>query len=58
MFDYSQIVYAALWGFFLFGELPDALSILGYVIIIGAAVFRCIFNLRADKRAVQSAAAE
>lgn len=58
VFDYSQIVYAALWGFFLFGELPDALSILGYVIIIGAAVFRCIFNLRADKRAVQSAAAE
>ena len=27
-------------------------------IIIGAAVFRCIFNLRADKKAVQSAAAE
>ena len=51
VFDYSQIVYAALWGFFLFGELPDALSILGYVIIIGAAVFRCIFNLRADKKA-------
>ena len=51
VFDYSQIIYAALWGFFLFGELPDALSILGYVIIIGAAVFRCIFNLRADKKA-------
>ena len=51
MFDYSQIVYAALWGFLIFGEIPDALSFVGYTIIIGAAVFRCIFNLRADKKA-------
>lgn len=51
VFDYSQIVYAALWGFFLFGEIPDAMSIVGYVIIIGAAVFRCLYNLRADRRA-------
>ena len=50
VFDYSQIVYAALWGYFLFGEIPDAMSILGYVIIIGAAVFRCLYNLRADRR--------
>ena len=55
VFDYSQIVYAALWGFFLFGEIPDLWSILGYVIIIGAAVFRCVMNLRADKK---TAAAE
>ena len=58
VFDYSQIVYAALWGFLIFGEIPDALSFVGYAIIIGAAVFRCIFNLRADKKAVQSDAAE
>lgn len=51
VFDYSQIVYAALWGFLIFGEIPDALSFVGYAIIIGAAVFRCIFNLRADKKA-------
>ena len=54
VFDYSQIVYAALWGFFLFDEIPDAMSIIGYVIIIGAAVFRCLYNLRADRRAVAS----
>lgn len=51
VFDYSQIVYAALWGFLVFGEIPDALSFVGYAIIIGAAVFRCIFNLRAEKKA-------
>ena len=54
VFDYSQIVYAALWGFFLFDEIPDAMSIIGYVIIIGAAVFRCLYNLRADRRAAAS----
>ena len=54
VFDYPQIVYAALWGFFLFGEIPDAMSIIGYVIIIGAAVFRCLYNLRADRRAAAS----
>ena len=54
VFDYSQIVYAALWGFFLFGEVPDAMSIVGYVIIIGAAVFRCLYNLRADRRIAAS----
>ena len=48
VFDYSQIVYAALWGFFVFGEDPDALE-LCRLRITGAAVFRCIFNLRADK---------
>lgn len=54
VFDYSQIVYAALWGFFLFGEVPDVLSIIGYIIITGAAVARCVFNLRADKKAAES----
>ena len=29
VFDYSQIVYAALWGFLVFGEIPDALSFVG-----------------------------
>ena len=37
VFDYSQVVYAALFGFFLFGEVPDAWSFVGYAIIIGTA---------------------
>ena len=37
VFDYSQIVYAALFGLFLFGEVPDAWSLVGYIIIIGTA---------------------
>ena len=37
VFDYSQVVYAAMFGFLLWGEIPDALSFLGYAIIIGTA---------------------
>ena len=37
VFDYSQVVYAAIWGFLLWGEIPDLWSFLGYAIIIGTA---------------------
>ena len=40
VFDYSQILFAALLGFFFLGQIPDVLSFIGYAIIIGAAVFR------------------
>lgn len=38
VFDYSQIIFAALLGFFFFGQVPDILSLIGYVLIIGAAL--------------------
>ena len=44
VYDYSQVVYAALLGIFVLGEWPDALSVLGYVIIIAAAVGRFLYN--------------
>lgn len=37
VFDYSQVVYAAIFGLILFGEIPDVWSIAGYIIIIGTA---------------------
>lgn len=40
IFDYSQILWAALFSFFIFGTLPDAWSFVGYAIIIGTAVVR------------------
>ena len=36
VYDYSQIIFAALLGFFFLGEIPDVLSVVGYV-VIGAA---------------------
>lgn len=40
VFDYSQIIFAALIGFFLLDELPDRLSFIGYTLIIGVAVWK------------------
>ncbi len=40
VFDYSQILFAALWGYFILGELPDVYSFIGYFVIIAAAVWR------------------
>ena len=44
VYDYSQIIFSALIGFVMFGQLPDLLSWLGYVIIIGMAVLMFILN--------------
>ena len=38
VYDYSQVLFAALFGFALFGQIPDWLSVLGYVIIIGTGI--------------------
>ena len=51
VFDYIQVLFAAVWGLLAWGELPDWLSVLGYVIIIGVAVFRWWYNLKQDEHA-------
>ncbi|MCR4756056.1 MAG: DMT family transporter [Lachnospiraceae bacterium] len=40
VFDYLQVIFAALWGILFLYEVPTVLSIIGYVIIIGVAVIR------------------
>ena len=45
VFDYSQVLFAALWGILFFGEIPDILSIVGYVIIIGAGIGKWYYAL-------------
>lgn len=44
VYDYSQLIFAMLLGFVLFGQIPDVLSVVGYVIIIAAAVVMFIYN--------------
>lgn len=44
VFDYSQIIFSAILGFFLFGQIPDVLSIVGYLVIISVAVAMFIYN--------------
>lgn len=38
VFDYTQVLFSALLGFFLFGQIPDGWSLLGYIIICGISV--------------------
>lgn len=40
VFDYTQVIFAALWGILFFKEVPVPLSIVGYVIIMGVAFVR------------------
>ena len=40
VFDYSQILWAALLGFVIFGTIPDYLSVIGYFVILTAALLR------------------
>ncbi len=40
VFDYTQVIFAAMLGFFFFAEIPETLSFVGYAIIIGVAVVR------------------
>lgn len=40
VFDYSQIIFAAILGFVFLGELPDGFSVVGYGIILVAAILK------------------
>ncbi len=44
VYDYTQILFAAVLGYLLFDQVPDWLSFLGYVIIIAMAVVMYFYN--------------
>ncbi|MCR4611057.1 MAG: DMT family transporter [Lachnospiraceae bacterium] len=46
VYDYSNILFAALLGMIVLGEFPDAFSIIGYAVIIGAGVVMFLINRR------------
>ena len=48
VYDYTQVLFAAALGFFVFGDVPDWLSVLGYVLICGAGVGMFLYNRRHD----------
>ncbi|MEY8338108.1 DMT family transporter [Lachnospiraceae bacterium 62-35] len=50
VYDYSQIIFSAAFGFVLFEQVPDAFSWLGYTVIIGSAVGMFLYNQREDKK--------
>lgn len=46
VYDYTQVIFAAILGYFVFGDLPDILSISGYLLIIGAGIAMFFYNKR------------
>ncbi len=46
VFDYTQVIFAAVLGILFLGEVPTVLSIIGYMIIIGVAILRWKYNLK------------
>ncbi len=49
VFDYTQVIFAALIGIMFLGEVPNVYSIIGYVIIIGASVVKWYYNVKIQK---------
>lgn len=46
IYDYSQIIFSTLLGFFFFGQLPDLYSFIGYLVIISMAISNFIYTRR------------
>lgn len=46
VYDYSQVIFAAVFGFFVFDQIPDWYSVLGYVLICGAGIAMFFYNKR------------
>ena len=50
VFDYTQVIFAAILGILFLGETPHTLSIIGYVIIIGTAIARWQYTMWKDRQ--------
>lgn len=44
VYDYTQVLFAALFGFLIFGQIPDFLSVIGYCLICGTGIGMFFYN--------------
>ncbi len=51
VYDYTQIVFAALLGIIFLGEVPDIISVLGYLIICGAGIAMFLIRRKKEREA-------
>lgn len=53
IFDYSQIIFSAIIGFIVFGQVPNKYSFIGYIIVCSSAIFMFVINNKSsNKKAV------
>lgn len=50
IYDYVNIIFSAIIGQLIWSEIPDILSIIGYVMIIGSSIIAYIYNKRSVLR--------
>lgn len=48
IYDYSQIIFATMLGYLMFGEIPDGYSFVGYTLIVAASLVMFVYNRRLD----------
>ncbi len=53
-FGYAGVVFSTMWGIFAFNEVPDAVTILGALVIVGAGVYVWHRETRAARGPVRS----
>lgn len=46
VYDFSIVIFAAIFGFLFLGQLPDLWSVIGYIIIIGTAVIKWRYSVK------------
>jgi drug/metabolite transporter (DMT)-like permease len=44
VFDYTNVLFAAILGYFMFTQIPDGYSIIGYVIICGVSIIMFLYD--------------
>ena len=49
VYDFSNVIFSALWGFLFLSQIPDYFSVIGYIIIIGTAVLKWYFGVHKSR---------
>lgn len=49
IYDYSQIIFATVLGYVIFGEIPDLYSFVGYGLIVAASLVMFVYNCRNER---------
>lgn len=54
IFDYTNIAFAAIFSFTIFGVIPDGLSFVGYAIIFAASLYMFLYNKKLDRKEINT----
>ena len=53
IYDYSQIIFAALFGYLFFAQIPDLYSVVGYIIVCAAAIGIAMYSEKRNQKIEQ-----